>query len=92
MWLELIISSICSDVPILAWPMMVEQPLNTRMVVEEIKIGLRVETCDRSVKGFVKLEGLKKMIKELMEEEKGKEVRKKVKEVGAAAKKAMAEG
>ena len=72
--------------------MMAEQPLNTRMVVEEIKIGLRVETCNRSVKGFVKLEGLKKMIKELMEEEKGKEVMKKVKEVGAAAKKAMAEG
>nr|GEW82095.1 UDP-glycosyltransferase 90A1-like [Tanacetum cinerariifolium] len=87
-----VLESICSEVPILAWPMMAEQPLNARMVVEEIKIGLRVETCDGSVKGFVKSEGLKKMIKELMEGEKGKEVRKKVKEVGAAAKKAMAEG
>ncbi|PWA57943.1 glycosyltransferase UGT90A7 [Artemisia annua] len=87
-----VLESICSEVPILAWPMMAEQPLNARMVVEEIKIGLRVETCDGSVKGFVKSEGLKKMIKELMKGEKGKDVRKKVKEVGAAAKKAMAEG
>ncbi|KAK1440859.1 hypothetical protein QVD17_06691 [Tagetes erecta] len=87
-----VLESICSEVPILAWPMMAEQPLNAKMVVEEIKIGLRVETCDGSVKGFVKSDGLKKMIKELMEGEKGKEVRKKVKEVGVAAKEAMADG
>nr|ACB56926.1 glycosyltransferase UGT90A7 [Pilosella officinarum] len=87
-----VLESICSEVPILAWPMMAEQPLNTRMVVEELKIGLRVETCDGSVKGFVKSEGLKKMVKELMEGENGKEVWKKVKEVGEAAKVAMAEG
>ncbi|CAI9272746.1 unnamed protein product [Lactuca saligna] len=87
-----VLESICSEVPILAWPMMAEQPLNARMVVEEIKIGLRVETCDGSVNGFVTSEGLKKMVKELMEGEKGKEVRKKVKEIGEAAKEAMAEG
>nr|GEV05807.1 putative reverse transcriptase domain-containing protein [Tanacetum cinerariifolium] len=61
------------------------------VVVEEIKIGLRVETCNGSVNGFVKSEGLKNMIKELMQGENGEKVRKKVKEVGAAAKKAMAE-
>ncbi|KAI3722305.1 hypothetical protein L2E82_33337 [Cichorium intybus] len=86
-----VLESICSGVPILAWPMMAEQPLNAKMVVEEIKIGLRVETCDGSVKGFVKSEGLKKTVKELMEGEKGKEVRKKVMEVGKAAKEAMSE-
>ncbi|CAI9262937.1 unnamed protein product [Lactuca saligna] len=87
-----VLESICSEVPILAWPMMADQPLNARMVVEEIKIGLRVETCDGSVKGFVTSEGLKKMVKEFMEGEKGKEVRKKAKEIGEAAKEAMAEG
>ena len=51
---------ICSKVPILVWPIMADQPLNARKVEEEIKIGLRVETSDGSVKGFVKLEGLKK--------------------------------
>ncbi|KAH0696693.1 hypothetical protein KY290_014077 [Solanum tuberosum] len=54
-------------------------------MVEEIKIGLRVETCDGSVRGFVKWEGLEKPIRELMEGEKGKEARKKVKEIGEAA-------
>ncbi|KAI3723395.1 hypothetical protein L2E82_34929 [Cichorium intybus] len=89
--LNSVMESICSEVPILAWPMMADQHLNARMVVEEIKIGLRVETCDGSVRGFVKSEGLKKMVTELMEGERGKEVRKKVKDVGKAAKEAMAE-
>nr|WIW42752.1 UDP-glycosyltransferase [Nicotiana tabacum] len=39
-----IIESICAKVPILAWHMMAEQHLNARLVVEEIKIGIRVET------------------------------------------------
>nr|ANW09829.1 UDP-glycosyltransferase 25 [Carthamus tinctorius] len=87
-----VLEGICWKVPILAWPMMAEQHLNARMVVEEIKIGLRVETCDGSVRGFVKADGLRKMVKELMEGEKGKEVREKVEEIGEGAKKAMAKG
>jgi len=87
-----VVESICAKVPILAWPMMADQHLNARMVVEEIKIGLRVETCDGSVRGFVKWEGLEKPIRELMEGEKGKEGRKKVKEIGEAAINAVKEG
>ncbi|KAF2308566.1 hypothetical protein P3X46_032493 [Hevea brasiliensis] len=87
-----VLESICAGVPILAWPMMAEQHLNARMVVEEIKIGLRVETCNGSVRGFVKWEGLEKMVKELMEGEMGKKVRKKVNEFAEMAKKAMEEG
>ncbi|KAJ6949522.1 UDP-glycosyltransferase 90A1-like [Populus alba x Populus x berolinensis] len=87
-----VLESICAGVPILAWPMMADQPLNARMVVEEIKVGLRVETCNGSVGGFVKWEGLKKMVKELMEGETGKEVRKNAEEYGEIAKKAMEEG
>ncbi|CAI9777337.1 unnamed protein product [Fraxinus pennsylvanica] len=83
-----VIESICANVPILAWPMMAEQPLNAKMVVEEIGIALRVETSD----GFVSWEHLKKMVKELMEGERGKKVRKKVQEVGGAAAKAVEEG
>ncbi|KAJ8549901.1 hypothetical protein K7X08_033608 [Anisodus acutangulus] len=87
-----VIESICAKVPILAWPMMAEQHLNARMVVEEIKIGLRVETCDGSVRGFVKCEGLEKPIRGLMEGEKCNEARKKVKEIGEAAIDALKEG
>ncbi|KAF7112487.1 hypothetical protein RHSIM_RhsimUnG0224100 [Rhododendron simsii] len=87
-----VLESICAKVPILAWPMMAEQHLNARMVVEELKVGLRVQTSNGSVRGFVKSEGLEKMAKELMEGEMGKEARKKVKEFGEAAKKAKEEG
>ncbi|KAJ8544962.1 hypothetical protein K7X08_017545 [Anisodus acutangulus] len=81
LWVELVIESICAKVLILAWPMMAEQHLNARMVVEEIKIWLRVETCDGSVRGFVKCEGLEEPIRKLMEGEHGKEARKKVKQL-----------
>ncbi|CAI0455358.1 unnamed protein product [Linum tenue] len=84
--------AISVGVPILAWPMMAEQPLNARMVVEEIKVGLRVETFDGSVRGFVTRDGLAKMVKELMEGERGKKVRKRAKEYGEMAEKAMEEG
>nr|GFA30395.1 UDP-glycosyltransferase 90A1-like [Tanacetum cinerariifolium] len=69
-----------------------EQPLNAKFVVDEIKIGVRVETCDGSVNGFVKCEGLEKKVKELMEGEKGKEVRKKVAELRNSAMKTVEEG
>ncbi|XP_071738988.1 UDP-glycosyltransferase 90A1-like [Rutidosis leptorrhynchoides] len=86
------LESICAAVPILAWPLSAEQPLNAKFVTEEIKIGLRVETCDGSVKGFVKWEELEKKVKELMEGVIGKEMRKKVKEISDAAVKAVEHG
>ncbi|CAA2991129.1 UDP-glycosyltransferase 90A1-like, partial [Olea europaea subsp. europaea] len=72
-----VLESLCAEVPILAWPMMAEQLLNAKMVVEEIKIGLRVEAVNRSGNKFVEAESLKNKVKELMEGEKGDEVRKK---------------
>ncbi|KAF7136528.1 hypothetical protein RHSIM_Rhsim08G0056000 [Rhododendron simsii] len=87
-----VLESVCAKVPILAWPMMAEQHLNAQMVVEEMKVGLRVETSNGLVKGFVKSEGLERMVRELMEGETGKEARKKVKELGEAAEKAVEEG
>jgi len=83
--------SICIGVPILVWPMMADQHLNTRMVSKEIKVGLRVETCDGLVRRFVQWEGLSEMVKELMGGEMGKMVRQREKELSEAAKKAMKE-
>ncbi|ESQ41452.1 hypothetical protein EUTSA_v10015356mg [Eutrema salsugineum] len=84
--------SICAGIPLLAWPMMAEQPLNARLVVEELKIGLRIETEDGSVKGLVTREELSRKVKILMEEEMGKTARKNVKEYAEMAKKALAPG
>ncbi|MBA0549474.1 hypothetical protein Golob_020503 [Gossypium lobatum] len=86
------LESICYGVPILAWPMIAEQALNVRIVVEEIKVGLRVEsTCNGMKPLFVKWEGLMKMVKELMEGEMGKQARKRVKQVAELGKMAMAD-
>ncbi|CAN1320458.1 UDP-glycosyltransferase 90A1 [Linum perenne] len=78
-------------VPVLAWPMMAEQHLNARMVVEELKVGIRVETSNGSVRGFVKWEGLEKTVRELMEGVRGVEVKKKVKDYSRKAMQAMEE-
>ncbi|XP_010550107.1 PREDICTED: UDP-glycosyltransferase 90A1 [Tarenaya hassleriana] len=86
------LETICAAVPVIAWPMMAEQPLNAKMLVEELKIGVRVETEDGSVKGFVGREELSKKVKELMEGEKGRMAREKVKEYAEMAKKSMEEG
>lgn len=56
------LESICVGVLLLAWPMMAEQPLNAKMVVEEIKVGLRVETQYGSVRGFVTKEELSQKV------------------------------
>ncbi|XP_010516020.2 PREDICTED: UDP-glycosyltransferase 90A1-like [Camelina sativa] len=84
--------SICVGVPLLAWPMMAEQPLNAKMVVEEIKVGVRVETEDGSLEGFVTREEITQKIKELMEGETGKIARKNVKEYSKMAQAALVEG
>ncbi|XP_044466994.1 UDP-glycosyltransferase 90A1-like [Mangifera indica] len=83
-----VLESICAGVPILAWPMMAEQPLNAKMVEEEIKVGLRVDSCYGD---FVKWEELQKKVRELMEGENYKELRKNVIELSEVAKKAMEE-
>ncbi|CAH2051522.1 unnamed protein product [Thlaspi arvense] len=84
--------SICIGVPLLAWPMMAEQPLNAKMVVEEIKVGVRVETEDGSAQGFVTREELSRKIQEVMEGETGKLARKNVKEYSKMAKAALVQG
>ncbi|KAH0690479.1 hypothetical protein KY289_017837 [Solanum tuberosum] len=87
-----ILESICAKVPILALPFMAEQHVNTRMVTEEIGVGLRIMPRNGSVRGFVEAEEVEKMVRELMEGEKGEMVRKKVKELGENAEEAMKEG
>ncbi|XP_042497409.1 UDP-glycosyltransferase 90A1-like [Macadamia integrifolia] len=73
--------SICASVPILAWPMMGDQFLNAKMVVEELGIGLRIPGAGAGDGGVVRAEVLQRMVKELMVEEKGKKVTEKVRMV-----------
>lgn len=87
-----VLEAICAGLPILAWPMMAEQSFNAKMVVEEIKIGLRVRTDDGTSKGFVTNENLKSSVIELMVGEKGKALKSAVKGLAEAAKRTATEG
>ncbi|MCL7048303.1 hypothetical protein MKW94_026654, partial [Papaver nudicaule] len=87
-----VMESICASVPILAWPMMADQHLNARMVVDELGMGVRVLAENGSVRGFVTSECIDKQVRELMEGEKGKEMRNKVMQLSVEARRAMEEG
>ncbi|KAJ0795149.1 putative scopoletin glucosyltransferase [Helianthus annuus] len=86
------LESMCASVAVLAMPLMAEQHLNARIVVEEIGMGLRLWPRGRVARGVVGAEEVAKMVVELMEGEGGKRVRKRVKEVGESAYGAMKEG
>ncbi|KAJ0614139.1 putative flavanone 7-O-beta-glucosyltransferase [Helianthus annuus] len=87
-----VLESMCASVAILAMPLMAEQHLNARMVVEEIGMGLRLWPRNMAPRGVVEAEEVAKMVVELMEGEGGKRVRKRVKEVSKCAYGAMEEG
>ncbi|XP_008458701.2 UDP-glycosyltransferase 90A1-like [Cucumis melo] len=87
-----VMESLSCGVPMLTYPLMAEQGLNARMVVDELRAGMStVEETTSSMKGLVKGKDLKRCVRELMEGEKGKEVREKAMEISEMAKKAMTE-
>ncbi|KAF5817344.1 putative flavonol 3-O-glucosyltransferase [Helianthus annuus] len=86
------LESMCAGVAILAMPLMAEQHLNARMVVEEVGMGLRLWPRNMAPRGIVEAEEVAKMVVELMEGEGGKRARKRVKEVSECAYGAMKEG
>ncbi|KAE8648908.1 UDP-glycosyltransferase 90A1 [Cucumis sativus] len=84
--------SLSCGVPMLTYPLMAEQGLNARMVVDELRAGMSaVGETTLSMKGLVKGEDLKRCVRELMEGEKGKKVREKAMEISEMAKKTMTE-
>lgn len=89
-----VLESMCAGVPILAWPMMADQPLNAKMVEEELKIGLRIDgpPFRGGGSGLVRWEEVERKVRKLMEGEGGDEARRKVREMAEAARQAMEEG
>ncbi|XP_054809890.1 7-deoxyloganetin glucosyltransferase-like [Prosopis cineraria] len=63
------IESICGGVAMTCWPFFAEQQTNCRFASREWGIGLEIESD-------VKREGVERLVKELMEGEKGKEMKK----------------
>ena len=72
-----VLESIVNGVPMVAWPLYSEQKMNAWLVSEELKIAARVDAGN----GVVKKEEIVEMVKRVMDEEEGREMRENVKEL-----------
>lgn len=86
-----VMESVVAGVPMLAWPMMAEQPLNAKFVVEEMKIGLRIRTRGKDIENeeLIGRDHIEEMVRELMVGEGGKEVARNIKVLSEKARLAM---
>uniref|UniRef100_A0A7N2N580 Glycosyltransferase n=1 Tax=Quercus lobata TaxID=97700 RepID=A0A7N2N580_QUELO len=67
------IESVCAGVPILCWPFFADQQTNCKYTCNDWCIGMEIDND-------VKREDVEKIVRELMEREKGKKMKKKVME------------
>ncbi|XP_062194108.1 UDP-glycosyltransferase 90A1-like [Phragmites australis] len=87
-----VLESVAAGVPLAVWPMHADQPFNAKFIVDELKIAVRVQTSDGTIRGLVTSEEVSKVVTALMLGEEGLEAAKNVAELSALAKEAMAEG
>ncbi|KAL0400675.1 UNVERIFIED_CONTAM: UDP-glycosyltransferase 88B1 [Sesamum latifolium] len=84
-----VLEAVCAGVPMVAWPLYAEQKMNRVVLVEDMKVALRMEVAEDD---FVAAEEVERRVRELMESEKGREIRNVVEEMSVEAKGAMREG
>ncbi|KAL5548322.1 hypothetical protein UlMin_003553 [Ulmus minor] len=94
------IEAICSGLPMITWPLFAEQFLNEKLVVQVLRIGVRVGVeapvrwgDEEKVGVLVKRDGVKKAIEVLMEDgEEGESRRERARKLGEQAIRATQEG
>ncbi|KAL2507326.1 UDP-glycosyltransferase 88A1 [Forsythia ovata] len=84
-----VLEAVCAGVPMVAWPLYAEQRFNLVILVEDLKLALRIK---ESEDGFVTAEEIESRVRELMDSDEGKSLRKLTKEKAAEAKAAISEG
>ncbi|KAG4952444.1 hypothetical protein JHK85_046311 [Glycine max] len=84
-----VLEAVCEGVPMVAWPLYAEQKMNRMVMVKEMKVGLAV---NENKDGFVSSTELGDRVRELMESDKGKEIRQRIFKMKMSAAEAMAEG
>nr|UNO36931.1 UGT7 [Pueraria montana var. thomsonii] len=84
-----VLEAVCEGVPMVAWPLYAEQKLNKVILVEEIKVGLAVK---QNKDGLVSSTELGDRVRELMDSDRGKEIRQKIFKMKMSANEAMAKG
>ncbi|OVA16191.1 UDP-glucuronosyl/UDP-glucosyltransferase [Macleaya cordata] len=88
-----VLESLSMGVPILAWPMIAEQSLNAKLVVEGLGAAIRVANLGPGgVAATVGREAICEGVKELMGGERGRSVRERTQGLGRAARRAVEEG
>eukprot|EP01018_Ginkgo_biloba_P007284 Gb_20806 [translate_table: standard] len=86
------LESICAGVPMITWPLFAEQHLNAKMVIEILRIGLPIPSCESNDYMLVGWECIKRAVLELLVEEKGRGARCRAIELGEAAQRALKKG
>jgi hypothetical protein len=87
-----VLESVTAGVPLAAWPIGFEQPMNAKFVVDDVKVGVRVHTCDGTVQGLVKKEEIARTVRELMYGEAGAVMSKNVAKIAEQALLALSDG
>ncbi|CAA7045542.1 unnamed protein product [Microthlaspi erraticum] len=83
------LEALCLGVPLVGMPQWTDQPTNAKFIEDVWKIGVRVKTDEE---GFVSKEEIERCVAEVMEGEKGKEMRKNVEKLKVLAREAISEG
>ncbi|KAJ7557122.1 hypothetical protein O6H91_05G111900 [Diphasiastrum complanatum] len=83
------LESICTGVPMIPLPQFAEQPMNSKMVTERLKMGVKLRT---GADGVAESGDIEKAVKILMQEEEGLAARKRAIALKEAAARAVAEG
>ncbi|CAN4116370.1 unnamed protein product [Withania somnifera] len=85
------IESITMGVPIAAWAMHSEQPLNAFFVTEILKIGLLVREWEKREE-LVTASAIENVVRKLMASEEGDEIRERAEELGVAVRQSTEKG
>ncbi|PON81183.1 UDP-glucuronosyl/UDP-glucosyltransferase [Trema orientale] len=83
--------SLSMGVPIAAWPMHSDQPMNAVLITEVLKVGVAVMEWEQRHE-MVTSSMISRAARKLMASEEGDEIRKRVVEIGEAVKQSVAEG
>ena len=86
-----VLETMTMGVPMIAWPLYAEQHFNSKFVVDELQIALEAPLRFEQ-NWLVTRDDVERIVKVLIAEEKGRELKKRVTELKAAAKAAVIEG